>query len=206
MSKTKWPGSVLLAPVPPVLVSCGDTASANILTVGWTGVLNTKPPMTYISLRPSRLSHQIITKSREFTINLSTEALVRAVDFCGVRSGREINKFETMKLKTTPGDTVACPILSDSPLSLECRVKEIIALGTHDLFIAEILAVHVEDRLIDANGKLHLDKAKLLAYVHGEYFGLGEKLGSFGYSVRKKKKQKAPVDKKQKTMGNKPIV
>ncbi|MDO9493852.1 flavin reductase family protein [Acetobacterium sp.] len=196
MSKTKWPGSVLLAPVPPVLVTCGEAASENILTVGWTGVLNTKPPMTYISLRPSRLSYEIITATREFTINLSTVALVKAVDFCGVRSGRDMNKFELMGLTTIPGDTVKSPMLAASPLSMECRVKEIIPLGTHDLFMAEILAVHVEEALIDEGGKLHLDQADLLAYVHGEYFGLGKKVGSFGYSVRKKKKKKRPAQQK----------
>ncbi|MBI4856610.1 MAG: flavin reductase family protein [Acetobacterium woodii] len=190
MSKIKWPGSVLLAPVPPVLVTCGDGDNENIITIGWTGVLNTKPPMTYISLRPSRLSYEIISTTREFTINLSTVDLVKAVDFCGVKSGRDINKFEAMNLKSVPGESVKCPMLAASPLSMECRVKEIIPLGTHELFMAEIMTVHVEDALIDANGKLHMDKANLLAYVHGEYFGLGEKYGSFGYSVRKKKKKK----------------
>jgi flavin reductase (DIM6/NTAB) family NADH-FMN oxidoreductase RutF len=190
MSKIKWPGSVLLAPVPPVLVTCGDENCANIITVGWTGVLNTKPPMTYISLRPSRLSSEMIAVTGEFTINLSTVDLVKAVDFCGVRSGRELNKIEVMGLEIIPGDAVNCPMLAASPLSMECRVKEIIPLGTHELFMAEILTVHVEDALIDGNGKLHMDKANLLAYVHGEYFGLGEKYGSFGYSVRKKKKHK----------------
>lgn len=190
MSKIKWPGSVLLAPIPPVLVTCGENDTANILTIGWTGVLNTKPPMTYISLRPSRLSYEIITATREFTINLSTVNLVKAVDYCGVKSGRDVNKFEKMNLKCVPGESVKCPMLSESPLSLECRVKEIIPLGTHDLFMAEILTVNVETELLDTNGKLHLDQANLLAYVHGEYFGLGEKYGSFGYSVRKKKKKK----------------
>lgn len=190
MSKIKWPGSALLAPVPPVLVTCGQDQAENVLTVGWTGVLNTKPPMTYISLRPSRLSYEIISETREFTINLSTVGLVKAVDFCGVRSGRDVNKIETMELELNPGDTVKCPMLAASPLSMECRVKEIIALGTHDLFMAEITAVHVEADLIDPNGKLHLDKAELLAYVHGEYFGLGKKYGTFGYTVRKKKKKK----------------
>ncbi|MBC3889791.1 flavin reductase family protein [Acetobacterium paludosum] len=190
MSKIKWPGSALLAPVPPVLVTCGEDETINVLTVGWVGVLNTKPPMTYISLRPSRLSHEIISETREFTINLSTVDLVKAVDFCGVRSGRDVNKIELMGLELNPGDSVKSPMLADSPLSMECRVKEIISLGTHDLFISEILAVHVQETLIDTNGKLHLDKAELLAYVHGEYFGLGTKYGTFGYTVRKKKKKR----------------
>lgn len=193
MSKIKWPGSALLAPVPPVLVTCGQNESENVLTVAWTGVLNTKPPMTYISLRPSRLSYEIISETREFTINLSTVGLVKAVDFCGVRSGRDVNKIETMELELNPGETVKCPMLEASPLSMECRVKDIIPLGTHDLFMAEIVAVHVESDLIDTNGKLHLDKAELLAYVHGEYFGLGKKYGTFGYTVRKKKKKKKGI-------------
>lgn len=191
MSKIKWPGSVLLAPVPPVLVTSGQGEAANVLTVGWTGILNTKPPMTYISLRPTRLSYEIISDTREFTINLATVDLVKAVDFCGVRSGREINKFECQDLKVDPGDLIKSPMLADSPLCMECRVKEIIPLGTHDMFMAEILAVHVSEELLDANGKLHLDKGRLLAYVHGEYFGLGKKYGSFGYSVRKKRKRQS---------------
>lgn len=190
MSKIKWPGSVLLAPVPPVLVTCGQAEIANVLTVGWTGILNTKPPMTYISLRPTRLSYEIISEAREFTINLSTVDLVKAVDFCGVRSGREVNKFERMGLEINPGDLIKSPMLAASPLSMECRVKEIIPLGTHDMFMSEILAVHVSEELLDVNGKLHLDKAGLLAYVHGEYFGLGKKYGTFGYTVRKKRKKK----------------
>lgn len=190
MSKIKWPGSVLLAPVPPVLVTCGQDNKANVLTVGWVGILNTKPPMTYISLMPSRLSHEIITETREFTINLSTVDLVKTVDFCGVRSGRSINKIEALNLDLEPGDLVKCPMLTDSPVSLECRVKEIVPLGSHDLFISDIVAVHVQEILLDANGKLHLEKAGLLAYVHGAYFELGKKCGTFGYTVRKKKKKK----------------
>lgn len=189
MSKIKWPGSVLLAPVPPVLVTCGQDDKTNVLTIGWTGVLNSRPPMTYISLKPSRLSYEIIYETREFTINLTTVAMVREVDFCGVKSGRDVNKFEKMNLRCTDGESVRCPMLTASPLSLECQVKNIIPLGTHVLFMAEILAVNVEAKLLDDNGKLHLDQADLLAYVHGEYFGLGEKYGTFGYSVRKKKKR-----------------
>lgn len=189
MSKIKWPGSALLAPVPPVLVTCGNNEKANVLTVAWVGILNTKPPMTYISLRPSRLSYEIIKETREFTINLSTVDLVKAVDFCGVRSGRDVNKIELMNLALDPGDSVKAPMLTDSPVCLECHVKEIVTLGTHDLFISDILGVHVKEDLLDANGKLHLDKAGLLAYVHGEYFELGKKCGSFGYTVRKKKKK-----------------
>ncbi|HEY5557998.1 flavin reductase family protein [Acetobacterium sp.] len=193
MSKIKWPGSALLAPVPPVLVTCGNHEKANVLTVAWVGILNTKPPMTYISLRPSRLSYEIISETREFTINLSTVDLVKAVDFCGVRSGRDVNKIEIMNLALEPGDAVKSPMLADSPLCMECHVKEIVALGTHDLFISDILAVHVNEALLDENGKLHLDKAGLLAYVHGEYFGLGKKCGTFGYTVRKNKKKKKGI-------------
>jgi flavin reductase (DIM6/NTAB) family NADH-FMN oxidoreductase RutF len=190
MNKISWPGSVLLGPVPPVLVTCGTAEVYNVLTVGWTGILNTKPPMTYISLRSSRLSYEMIKKTMEFTINLSTVDLVKAVDFCGVRSGRDLNKFESMNLTVEEGISVKCPMLIESPLNLECKVKEIIALGTHDMFMAEIQRVNVDEHLLDKNGKLHLDQANLLAYVHGEYFGLGKKYGTFGYSVRKKKKKK----------------
>ncbi|AFA48793.1 flavoredoxin-like protein [Acetobacterium woodii DSM 1030] len=189
MSKIKWPRSVLLAPVPPVLVTCGQHDKINVLTIGWTGVLNSRPPMTYISLKPSRLSYEIISETKEFTINLTTVAMVKAVDFCGVKSGRDVNKFEKMNLECTDGESISCPMLTASPLSLECQVKNIIPLGTHVLFMAEILTVNVEAKLLDDNGKLHLDQAELLAYVHGEYFGLGEKCGTFGYSVRKKKKR-----------------
>ena len=186
MSKQVWKGSALVAPVPPALVTCGTVEQPNVLTVAWTGILNTVPPKTYISVRPQRFSYPLIEKSRAFVINLPTAALVRAVDFCGVRSGRDTDKFAAAGLTAVPASQLACPLIEESPLSLECRVTDIVPLGTHHMFLADIVAVDVESSLIDHAGKLHLDRAGLLAYAHGEYFALGRKLGSFGYSVRKK--------------------
>ena len=186
MSKTVWGGGALIAPVPPALVTCGTVEQPNVLTVAWTGILNTVPPKTYISVRPQRFSYPLIEKNRAFVINLPTAALVRAVDFCGVRSGRDTDKFAAAGLTAVPASQLACPLIEESPLSLECRVTDIVTLGTHHMFLADIVAVDVESSLIDHAGKLHLDRAGLLAYAHGEYFALGRKLGSFGYSVRKK--------------------
>ncbi len=191
MSKVVWGGGALIAPVPPVLVTCGTAEQPNILTVAWTGILNTVPPKTYISVRPGRFSYPLIRESGEFVINLPTAALVRAVDFCGVRSGRDTDKWKQMGLTAAPSSRLSCPLLEQSPLSLECRVTQVVPLGTHDMFIADILAVDVEEALIDRAGKLHLDRAGLLAYAHGEYFELGRKLGSFGFSVRKKPRRSA---------------
>lgn len=186
MSKIKWKGGALTAPVPPVLVTCSDGERDNVFTVAWTGILNTKPPKTYISVRPERFSYDIIKKSGCFAVNLTTENLLFAADFCGVRSGRELDKFEYCGLQKEKAQKIDCPILAQSPLSLECRVEKIVPLGTHDMFIADIVATDADESLVDSLGKLHLDKAGLLAYAHGEYFALGRKLGSFGMSVRKK--------------------
>lgn len=186
MAKVTWGGGALIAPVPPVLVSCGTMEHPNVLTIGWTGVLNTIPPKTYISVRPERYSYKLIKDSGVFVINLPTAKLVRTVDFCGVRSGRDINKFEVCGITAALSPKLGCPMVNESPLSLECRVTDEIPLGSHNMFMADIVAVNVDESLIDQKGKLHLDKAGLLAYAHGEYFELGKKLGSFGYSVRKK--------------------
>lgn len=160
--------------------------------------MNTIPPKTYISVRPSRLSYEMIKESREFVINLTTSELVRAADFCGVRSGREINKFELMKLTQQKASEVSVPLIEQSPVNIECRVTEIIPLGSHDMFIADIVAVNVAEDYIDADGKFHLDKCNLVAYSHGEYFELGKKLGTFGFSVRKKKSKNKKEQKKLK--------
>jgi len=193
MGKVIWNGGALVAPVPPVLVTCGTLESPNILTVAWTGIVNTIPPRTYISLREERFSYPIIRDSGEFVINLPTAALVRSVDFCGVRSGKNTDKFAVTGLHPAAADRVSAPILQESPLSLECRVFQEIPLGTHNMLLADIVAVDVDEELVDATGKLHLERAGLLAYAHGEYFELGRRLGSFGYSVRKK-----PVHRKGK--------
>ncbi len=189
MPKQTWKGSTLLNPEPPVLVSCGDMEHPNLITIGWTGSICTKPSMVSISVRPERHSHKLIVDSGQFVINLPTESLLRAVDWCGVRSGRDHDKFAEMKLHATPSQALdGCPVLEESPLNLECRVTQQIPLGTHDLFLAEVVAVNVDESLLDETGKLCLERANLIVYSHGDYFSLGKQLGTFGYSVRKKKK------------------
>lgn len=188
-TKESWKGSVITSPLPPTLVTCGTLDWPNIFTVAWTGILNTHPPVTYISIRPERYSYEIIKQTGEFVINLTTEELVKAVDYCGVRSGRNTDKFNDMNLSVISGTTVSAPILEQSPINIECKVRKIVKLGTHDMFIADITAVDVATELLDSNGRLALEKANLLAYSHGEYFALGKKLGSFGFSVKKKKKK-----------------
>ena len=193
MAKQIWKGSSLLSPVPPVLVSCGTMDAPNALTVAWAGTVNTQPPRVGISIRPERFSYPIIKESGEFVINLPTRRLLRAVDWCGVRSGRDYDKFKEMGLTAEAASAVSAPMIGESPLNLECRVFQTIPLGSHELFLADIVALQVDESLLDENGKLCLDKADLLAYAHGQYFSLGEVLGTFGYSVRKKPvKRRAP--------------
>ena len=188
MAKVIWKPSTLLAPVPAVLVSCGSVENPNALTIAWTGIINSDPPMTYVSIRPERHSHKIIEKSGEFVINLVPRSLVRAADFCGVRTGAKMDKFKKMKMTAAAASTVSAPLIDESPICLECKVVEKKHLGTHDMFLAEITAIQVEEKYIDENGRLRMDQCRLTAYCHGEYFDLGKKLGSFGYSVKKKKK------------------
>lgn len=195
MSKIKWRGGALIAPLPPVMVSCGDMEKSNIITVAWTGIINTIPPKTYISVRPKRYSYNIIKESGKFVINLTTDTLVRSADFCGMFTGRKVDKFAKCGLTKEPGDETGCPMIAESPISIECRVCEITPLGTHDMFIADILAVHVDESLIDAKGKLCIEKAHLSAYAHGEYYALGKKLGSFGFAAAKKSKNKKSKNK-----------
>ncbi len=188
MARAVWKGSVQTAPVPPVLVTCGDMEKPNVFTVAWTGTLCTQPPKTYISVRPERYSYNIIKESGEFVINLTTENIVRAVDYCGVKSGRNENKLEKTGLTPLPASVVAAPILEQSPLALECKVCDIVPLGSHDMFIADIVAVSADESYIDGSGRLALEKVGLVAYAHGQYFALGKSLGTFGFSVRKRKK------------------
>lgn len=197
MKKIQWKGGALLAPAPPAMVTCGSMEQPNVLTIAWTGIINTIPPKTYISVRPSRFSYPMIKESGEFVINLTTASMIRAADFCGVRSGRELDKFEACGLEIEEGFTVSAPVLSQSPVSLECRVTEIIPLGSHDMFLADITAVDVDPQYLDEQGKLCLSRSHLAAFAHGEYFELGKKIGSFGFSVRKKRK-KHPGGKKRK--------
>ncbi len=190
MGKVKWKGGALLAPVPAVMVTCGNAEHANIITVAWCGIVSTIPPKVYISVRPERYSYGIIKESGEFVINLTTRNLVRSADWCGVYTGRKVNKFARCALTKEASNDVAPPSIAESPLSLECRVTDVIPLGSHDMFIADVLSVSVDETLIDADGKLHLDRASLAAFAHGEYFELGKPMGTFGFSVRKKKKKR----------------
>ena len=189
MARQVWKGSTLLNPEPPVLVSCGSPEKPNLITVGWCGTICTQPPMVSISVRPERYSHHLIRESGEFVINLPTERLTRAVDWCGVKSGRDNDKFAAMHLTALPAAKVGTVLLEQSPVNLECRVTQCIPLGSHDLFLAEVVAVDVDESLLDENGKLCLNRAKLIVYSHGEYLALGRRLGKFGYSVRKKPRQ-----------------
>ncbi len=186
MARQIWRGGAMLAPLPPALVTCGTEEQPNILTVAWTGILSTQPPVTYISVRPSRFSHALIEQNGCFAINLCTEALVRAADFCGMYTGAKVDKFARMHLHPTPSSAILSPSLLESPLTLECRVREKLSLGTHDMFLSDIVAVTVDDRLLDEQGKLHLERAHLCAYAHGEYFALGRRLGKFGFSAVKR--------------------
>ena len=190
MSKIVWKGGALTAPVPPCMVTCGEGENANIITIAWTGIINTVPPKTYISVRPTRHSYGLIKESGEFVVNLTPATLIRAADYCGVYTGKKVNKFEKCGLHAEPASAVRCPILKESPLSLECRVTEIIPLGSHDMFLADIVAIDVDESLLDGQGKLHLERAGLAAFAHGEYFELGKKIGTFGCSVRKKRSPK----------------
>ncbi len=190
MAKIKWRGGALLSPVPPAMVTCSDGERDNVLTIAWTGIVNTIPPKTYISVRPSRFSYDMIKKSGVFAINLTTKELVRSADFCGVYTGAKVDKFKKCSLTKEPASEIDCPLIAESPLSLECRVTDIIPLGSHDMFLADIVAVDVDESLLDEKGKLHLERAELVAYAHGDYFDLGKRIGNFGFSVAKKKKNK----------------
>ncbi len=187
--KQDWKPGTMIYPLPAVLVSCGSTPDEyNLVTVAWTGTLCTNPPMCYISLRPERHSYDIIRRRMEFVINLTDQALARATDWCGVRSGRDYNKFEEMGLTPGPCTVVDAPLVEESPLSIECRVKEILSLGSHDMFIADVVNVRADDRYLDpVTGKFDLAASLPLVYVHGQYYGLGEAVGKFGWSVEKKK-------------------
>ena len=188
-SKVIWNGTTLIAPVPPVLVGVSDGEKNNVFTVGWTGIINTRPPKTYISVHPDRYSYDFIKKTGEFTINLPSTKLVSKVDTCGVKSGRKIDKFKELNLSYEKGELINAPIITDCPINLECRVFESVDLGSHTMFMADILNVHVDEKLLDENGRLMIEKADLLAYAHGRYFSLGKTLMTFGQSVRKKKKR-----------------
>lgn len=190
MGKMMWKPGTFEYPIPAVMISCGTMKKSNIITVAWTGIINTKPAMVYISVRPERYSHDIIEKSGEFVINLTTDKLAYATDWCGVKSGRDIDKFEKMKLTKERADFVKCPMIEESPVSIECKVKEIKKLGSHDMFMAEVLAIHADEKYFDKKGAFDISKCNLIAYANGGYYILGKKIGKFGYSVQKKKKHR----------------
>ena len=199
MKKSSFKPGTMLNPVPVVMVSCGDETERNIITVAWTGIVNSNPPMTYVSIRRERHSYDIIKRCGEFVINLCTEKLAFATDYCGVKSGKELDKFKEQKL--TPGSAVKvkCPVIAESPVNLECQVKEIHEYGSHDMFVAEIVNVQADDTLVDESGRIRLDQAGLVCYNHGEYFGLKKQpLGKFGYSVMKPKTKKRLAGQKRK--------
>jgi len=192
MAKIPWKPGTLIYPLPAVMVSCGTAPeNYNIITIAWTGTINTNPPMCYISVRPERHSHSIIKETKEFVINLTTKELTHATDWCGVRSGKKFNKFKEMHLTPEQGQVIKTPLIKESPINIECKVQQIIPLGSHDMFIAEVVAVNAEEKFFEENsGKFHFNHAEPIAYSHGKYFTLGEKVGKFGYSVEKKRKKK----------------
>ena len=199
MAKIAWKGGALLAPLPPVMVSCGNskTGEKNIITVAWTGITNTKPPKTYISVRKSRHSHHIIKDSGEFVLNLTTEKLIKSADYCGIYTGKKVDTFEKCKLTAEPSTVLECPCIGESPMSIECKVTDIIEMESHDMFLADIVAINVDETLLDEKGRLCLEKAGLAAFAHGEYFALGKKIGSFGFSARKKQSGKKKDNKRR---------
>ena len=179
----------MLSPLPPVMVSCGTVDKPNVMTVAWTGIISSDPVMTYVSIRPQRYSHDIIKESGGFVINLPTWNMVTAVDFCGVKSGRDIDKFKEMHLTPLPSKEISAPGIAESPVNIECKVREIKPLGSHTMFLADVVNVTVDDKFFDEKNTFHLNDTGLVTYSHGEYFLLGKKLGTFGYSVKKEKKR-----------------
>ena len=188
MSKQEWKPGTILYPIPAVMVSCGTMENSNILTVAWTGIVNSDPAMTYISVRPQRHSYNIIKNSGEFVINITTEDLAFATDWCGVRSGSDYDKFKEMKLTKGKGLHVSCPVIEESPINIECRVKQELPLGTHTMFLAEIVGVQADEKYMEESGRFDFAASNPIAYSHGEYYTLGKILGKFGFSVQKKKK------------------
>jgi len=191
--KTEWKGGTLLAPVPAVMVSVGDMEHANIITIGWTGIICSEPPKTYISVRPERYSHSLLMEHKSFVINMTTVPLAEICDYCGMVTGRKVDKFAKCGLTKEPSLTVSAPRIAESPLALECKVTDVIPLGSHDMFLADITKVVLDESLLDAEGKLDLGKANLCCYAHGTYYAVGEYIGKFGYSVAENKKGRNAV-------------
>ena len=187
MSKVVWKPGTFVYPIPAVMVSCGNMENSNIITVAWTGIINTNPAMCYISVRPERHSYNIIKETGEFVINLTSKDLTYATDWCGVKSGKDVDKFKSMKLTKEQSNFVKCPSIKESPVSIECKVKEVKELGSHHMFMAEVLSINADEKYIDEKGAFDISKCDLVAYANGKYFELGNQVGKFGYSVQKKK-------------------
>ena len=187
MSKIEWKPGTFIYPIPAVMVSCGDMEKSNILTVAWTGILNTNPAKVYISVRPERFSYKIIKNTGEFAINLTTTKLAFATDWCGVKSGANVDKFKEMNLTKEKLNHIKCPGIKESPVTIECRVEKIKKLGSHDMFIADVLSIDADNQYIDENGAFDITKCNLIAYANGKYFEMGKQIGTFGFSVKKKK-------------------
>lgn len=187
MSRKIWKAGTFIYPLPAVMVSCGTMEKSNIMTVAWTGILNTNPAMCYISVRPERYSYNLIKEQGEFVINLTNEKLAYATDWCGVRTGGKVDKFKEMHLTKEKAEFVKCPVIKESPVAIECRVKEIRELGSHHMFIAEVLSIDADEQYIDEKGAFDISKCNLIAYLNGHYYSMGKKIGRFGFSVQKKK-------------------
>ena len=198
IKKVDFKGSVILNPVPVVLItSRNKEGKDNVFTVAWVGTVCTKPPMLSISIRPERLSYEYIKETMEFTVNLPSQDLVKKVDFCGVRSGRDVDKFKEARLTKEEAQVVDAPIIAESPVNIECKVEKIVPLGSHHMFMAKVVNIMVDDDYMEDNGRFALEKTNPLIYSHGGYYETGKKLGTFGYSVRKKKKRKKPNGRKK---------
>ena len=193
MSRAIWKSGTFIYPLPAVLVTSGDMENSNILTVAWTGIINTNPAMVYISVRPERYSYKLIKENKEFVINLTNEKLAFATDWCGVRSGSKYDKFKEMKLTKEKAKFVKTPLIKESPVAIECKVIEEKEFGTHTMFIAEVLSIDADEMYIDENGMFDISKCKLITYSNGGYYSLGKKLGKFGYSVQKRKNNKKNI-------------
>ena len=188
MSKIMWKPGTMVYPLPAIMVSCGNMEKSNIITVAWCGITNTVPPKTYVSIRPSRHSYQIIKDRKEFVINLVPAALAKKADFCGIYTGKKVDKFQKCEFTKENSSMVSAPMIKECPISIECKVTDIIPLGSHDMFLADILAVNVDKALLEGD-KLCINRAHLCAFAHGEYYKLGERIGKFGFSVKNKRKK-----------------
>lgn len=188
MSKVIWKPGTFEYPIPAVMVSCGDMEKSNIITVAWTGIIASDPATCYISVRPNRFSYEIIKQTGEFVINLTNKNLAYATDWCGVKTGSKVDKFKEMHLTKMKAEFVKCPLIKESPVSIECKVKEIKQMGSHDMFIAEVLSIDADEKYINDKGAFDISKCDLIAYANGKYFCLGKQIGKFGYSVQKRKK------------------